>query len=278
MHLSLRTSVNRWECDENDHMNVRFFLAKHWETLNSQLGQTDLLGAIRVHHLRFHQEARLAAPLSGYLGVVEAETGEQRYMTELRQSFTQDVMSTCLHDFGHASLDGAIPLPPYAGPRGVQDATSEFSRVAYEELAQRGFALIGLGSIGRNECDASGRLLPAHYMGRLSDSMPHLWGAVHESGVLDEDEGGAVLEYRLEYFAGLRFGERFEIWSGLRGVGEKLQEFVHLVFNGERQLALVAEAVGVRLDLVQRKSKVLPADVVALMQGQVVDRSDLTQE
>lgn len=33
MNLYFRGSVNRWECDENDHLNVRFFVEKHWQSL-----------------------------------------------------------------------------------------------------------------------------------------------------------------------------------------------------------------------------------------------------
>lgn len=288
MTLSLRTSVNRWECDENDHMNVRFFLQKHWEALCSGTGASELVSKVRSHHIRFHREVRIAAPISGYWETVSLASSEARYLTELRQSFTQEVMSTCLHQLEgllpqerpqDESLNEAvndIPLvPEIAAPRGVPNGRSVFAEATYDSLQARGFRLIGVGRIEAYECDSNGRLLPYRYMGRLSDSMPHLWGAVHEGGVLDENEGGAVLEYRMEYFEGLKAEDGYEIWSGLRGVGAKVQEFVHLIFNRKRQLAMVAEAVGVRLDLIARKSKVLSPEVVSLMHDQVVDHSGL---
>lgn len=279
--------MNRWECDENDHMNVRFFLQKHWETLaagNSSMAhdQEDILDAIRIHHLRFHQEARLATPLSGYFSVLPQSDGHLRLLTELRQSFTQEVLSTSIHelDMPDSGLPAGIAsrtLDAHAAPRGVQSGTSKFTQVEYDDLQTRGFALIGTGRIDGSECDSNGRLMPYRYMGRLSDSMPHLWGAVHEKGVLDENEGGAVLEYRLEYFKGLRADDCYEIWSGLHGVGTKLQEFIHLVFNGSHELAMAAEAVGVRLDLNARKSKVLSPGVIEQMRKKVVDSSGLAE-
>ena len=33
MQLTYRGSVNRWECDENDHLNVRFCEQKLYQTL-----------------------------------------------------------------------------------------------------------------------------------------------------------------------------------------------------------------------------------------------------
>ena len=275
MSLTLRTSVNRWECDENDHMNVRFFLQKHWEALSAGMPDEEFTERVRSHHIRFHREARIATPISGYLSSVALNGCGARYLTELKQSFTQDVMSTCLHELdGIDAVEGA-ELSSLAAPRGVQNGTSEFATLDYGQLERRGFALIGAGKIDASECDHVGRLQPFRYMGRLSDSMPHLWGAIHQDGVLDDNEGGAVLEYRLEYFAGLRDGDRYEIWSGLRDVGEKVQEFVHLIFNQARELAMVAEAAGVRLDLVARKAKVLSPEIVEQMQARILDRSGI---
>ena len=64
MQLTYRGSVNRWECDENDHLNVRFCEEKLWQTLVSGLlqlgaiteGDVDELPArIACQHLRFQQ-------------------------------------------------------------------------------------------------------------------------------------------------------------------------------------------------------------------------------
>ena len=39
--LTYRGSVNRWECDENDHMNVRYCVEKLYETFFAGLIMTD---------------------------------------------------------------------------------------------------------------------------------------------------------------------------------------------------------------------------------------------
>ena len=103
------------------------------------------------------------------------------------------------------------------------------------------------------------------YMGRISDSMPHLWAPLGRE--LGGDEGGAVLEYRLAYHAPLRLGERFEVISGLAGVGPKVQRFVHVLLGDGGRLCASAEAVGVRMDLEARKSKTLSdADQAAMFE------------
>jgi len=75
MQLTYRGSVNRWECDENDHLNVRFCEHKLYQTLVSGLlanGCIDsedvpsLPARIARQHIRFQAESRIAAPLGGY--------------------------------------------------------------------------------------------------------------------------------------------------------------------------------------------------------------------
>ena len=71
MQLTYRGSVNRWECDENDHLNVRFCEQKLYQTLLSGLLSNDCIGSaevaglpstIRRQHIRFQAESRIAAP------------------------------------------------------------------------------------------------------------------------------------------------------------------------------------------------------------------------
>ncbi|NKB97611.1 MAG: hypothetical protein GKR90_03800 [Pseudomonadales bacterium] len=262
-------------------MNVRFFLRKHWETLAGALldrSEVELQSNKRVHHLRFLQEARIATPISGYIGVVEMPSGQRRYSTELRQSFTDEVLSACLHEVGPEPNVVTDTLADHNGPRGLADASSQYIGVAYGELSARGFVQIGAGRISASECSEVGVLSAHGFMGRLSDSMPHLWGAIHVGGVLDEAEGGAVLEYRLEYFNPLHAENSYEIWSGLRGVGPKRQEFIHLMFAEGGKLVLAAEAVGVRLDLIARKAKTLSEGVQSEMRSRIVRAPDQSSQ
>ena len=70
-------SVNRWECDENDHLNVRFYAQKINQSvatfLHETLGPNTL--TITRQHLRFVQEARIATPLRVDCGLVDVGRG-----------------------------------------------------------------------------------------------------------------------------------------------------------------------------------------------------------
>ena len=281
MLLTYRGSVNAWECDENNHLNVRFYLQRHWQTLlggMSSLGFSvnELLPLLQNIHLRFLNESQIATPMSGYFGIVECDLNQLTVLTELRQSFTDEVLATCLHtldwrDQAQVMADVA-DIPGHAAPRGVTEAELDASLIQKtfnpSELASYGFRQIGQGLVGADEVDDNCRLLVHHYMGRLSDAMPHLWGALHsEDGSMVEGQGGAVLEYRLNFYGALTLNEQFAIYSGVAGVSDKVQQFAHLVYSLDKHaIVLSAQAVGVRMDLKLRKAVVLDAKVKVRME------------
>ena len=280
--LSYRGSVNSWECDENDHLNVRFYVEKHWQTLVSGLPELaltpsksgeDLIPQVAVQHIRFLQESRLAAPLSGYVGVVAVGAGHVDVLTELRQSFTDEPLSACVHRL--SGIQCAAPrhtLPSHAAPRGVADEDIPHTSLPMSAVEDFAFHTIGMGVIGADECTPQGLLGIHHYMGRISDSMPHLWGLLRaERGELNAGEGGAVLEYRLRYHQPLRLGQRFCVRSGVSSVSAKVQLFSHLIFNQDSgELCTSAQAAGVRMDLVERRAKVLSEEMQAHMRQRMI--------
>lgn len=280
--MSYRGSVNSWECDENDHLNVRFYVEKHWQTLVSGLpglGLTpaksgdDLIGQVAVQHIRFLQESRLAAPLSGYVGVIAVQADHVDVLTELRQSFTDDPVSACVHRLPAVQSSALChALPPHGAPRGVPDEDIPHTSLPLSALDEYGFHTIGMGVIAADECTPRGLLQVHNYMGRISDSMPHLWGLLRaERGELNADEGGAVLEYRLRYHRPLRQGQRFSVRSGVSAVSAKVQQFSHLIFDRDSgELCTSAQAAGVRMDLVERRAKVLSDEMQAHMRQRMI--------
>ena len=70
---SLFSYVNRWECDENDHMNVQFYAAK-FEEANRHFFQNsgvdiNTFGPRLMRHIRYHREAHDATILKVASGV-----------------------------------------------------------------------------------------------------------------------------------------------------------------------------------------------------------------
>jgi acyl-CoA thioester hydrolase len=284
MILSFRSSVNSWECDENDHLNVRFYVAKHWQSLCAAAATLGLktvsdpdeyIGALRVQHIRFLQEARLATPLSGYVGIVESTQQYLDVLTEIRHSQTQQPLSTCIHrlQVEHPPVPELEPLPEYAQPRGIPARDLSHSVLSLAQARKSGFFTVGMGLATSEDCTATQQLRVHHYMGRISDAMPHLWGQfVPDTPTSAEhEEGGAVLEYRMHYHRPLLLGDAFEIVSGVQDVSAKVQRFAHLMYHRvDGQICVSAQAAAVRMDLRARRAIALPEDRLALLRAHLI--------
>ena len=279
MELSYRGSVNSWECDENNHLNVRFCEQKLWQTLSAGLISSGLLRADEVdslmsrttrQHSRFQNESRLSVPLSGYFGFLQHD--EFNVVAELRNDASGEVACSALYQIADLSIGGslALELTPsqsltHALPRGIaQDLP--FAQLSMPQALAKGFRPIGQGIIQGDECSGSALLMLHNYMGRISDSMPHLWSSFEDNAEPDPDEGGAVLEFRKRFYNPLAVSDRYVVVSGMIDVAPKVQQFGHLMFNvATQQCCLSAHAVAVRMDLVARKAKSLsPEDQTRL--------------
>jgi acyl-CoA thioester hydrolase len=264
VELSYRGSVNSWECDENNHLNVRFCEQKLWQTLSAGLISSGLLRADEVdslmsrttrQHSRFQNESRLS-----------------NVVAELRNDASGEVACSALYQIADLSIGGslALELTPsqsltHALPRGIaQDLP--FAQLSMPQALAKGFRPIGQGIIQADECSGSGLLMLHNYMGRISDSMPHLWSGFEDNAEPDPDEGGAVLEFRKRFYNPLAVSDRYVVVSGMIDVAPKVQQFGHLMFNvATQQCCLSAHAVAVRMDLVARKAKSLsPEDQTRL--------------
>ena len=279
MQLTFRSSVNQWECDENQHLNVRYYVDKHVQTLSAGLDPQRrgawLHAAIRTQHLRFQQEARLATPITGCVTAVAGSDGNACYLTELRHAVDGTVLSTCLTEVD--GVDARLPqdLPDYAAPRGLATSDCPYQTIPLAEIESYGFQCIGAGIVTQGEIDAKGRLTPMHYMGRLSDSMPHLWAYLLDGEYHSEEEGGAVLEYRMDYRGHLCEGDRWVIYSGLLTTARKAQQFQHLVFNPDSaRLVMACNAIGVRMDLKARSAVVFDDNRAAGLKARLLRSAD----
>lgn len=268
-------SVNRWECDENDHLNVRFYLQKAHQALviaGHQFGilpATDadtLLAGLRNHHIRFLREARIAVPLTGDCAIVRWAAPHLQTFTQLSHSLTGEVMATFISDFtlpAAAILESfepeAVQIPDYGAPRGIAAAPSPYVGLAHDQALEHGYGAIGAGVIQADECDDHNYLLPWHYMGRTSDAMPNFWAHLQTLEDLEARSdgymGGAVLEYRMQFGRRLRSGDSYIHLAAVGEIGNKTQEIGHLLYHSATgELVICAEALGISLDLQTRKA------------------------
>ena len=268
-----KSSVNSWECDENNHLNVRFFMEKSMQTLRLGLiglgiftrgQQAKIEQTIRFQHMRFVAEARMATPISGYIGIIKKGV-QLEVLTELRHTCDQNVLCAIIHTLAlptPAVKLAVINQPDHAGSKGIPVAALPDTTLSLDRALQAGFFSTGRGLVQPHE-SAYGKLVWYQYMGCISDSIPNLWSAfkLPSNNNINEDIGRAVLEYRSEYFVALQLGDRFEVLSGLRQLGVKTQRVDHLVFNLETgQCAFASAAISIGMNLKTRKAITTPTE------------------
>lgn len=293
-----RGSVSAWECDENDHLNVRFYVAKANEGLPFVLAELgwapDRLAArgarprIRAQHMRFLKEARKATPLTVLAGIASADGACLSVYSEVRHSLTGAVLATLLTDVEVTGADGAsLPLDPpaaslrcevpaHGAPRGLD--ARRVSPPPRERLEALGFAEIARGRVRASECDDHGEMEPFQYIGRVSDGVVNLLARFHGPEELarrsEGMEGGALVELRVVFRTPLRVGSLLTVHSGLSAVGSRTIHPVHLVYAEETgECAAACEGVAVTMDLRTRRAIDIPEARRRRMQAGLVEVS-----
>ncbi len=267
MHACFLGSVNRWECDENDHLNVRFYAQKINQAVAGYLvdgGRNPAEVRIAGQHIRFVQEARIATPLRVDCGLISAHPGVWEVLSLMHHNLTGMPVSGFITRLEGDSLDSAAGLktaeiPDWAAARGVRPEDPFPLPDSPRAAETAGFRMMGRGRIAAAECDESGRVLPEVYIGRISDGMPNLWAFTTDSVEQEQRQsgrlGGAALEYQLDIFQPLTRDDVFRHVAGIRDIGNKTQHMVHLLINElENEVAVRAEAIGVAMDLHTRKA------------------------
>jgi len=276
-------SVNQWECDENDHLNVRFYAQKVNQALAIMVSQisdvaaADVGPAIRSQHVRFLRESRVATPLRVDCGVIETGPASLKVLSLMHDNVTGELLAgvqTRLAITVDTPQSEAKPVsvPEPAQPRGIDPADLPVPPADRDAALAAGFRVVGRGVIGAEECNAGGLLQPHHYVGRISDGMPNLWAFVNPPGEQSARAsgalGGASLEQRLEILAPLEAGTVFTQLSGVRALGGKTQHMSHVLYDETRgRVAATMEAVGVAMDLTTRRAVAISDERRAHLEG-----------
>jgi acyl-CoA thioester hydrolase len=296
-----RGGVNRWECDENDHLNVRFFVTRAAEGLMgvaAELGLphafTPRAGAtlmVREHHIRFLKEARDNAPLhmlGGVLSIGETDAVVLQLLVhsltgEVAASFrtrVEHVTATEARPFPWSSLTRArtealkITAPPEGLPRGLPgDGAAAIASLARADAA--GMVRIGLGGLTPADCDAFGRASQALVIGRVADGVSRFIDPIRlviadKAPGRPARTGGVVMEYRIHYLAWPRAGDRVELRSGLIGIVGRTLHIAHWMLDPATGAPwAVAEAISIVMDQEARKAVPITDAALEALRGEV---------
>lgn len=290
-----RSNVNAWDCDENGHLNVRYYISKNAQGLThlladlgltpARLAELDLRPRLVVQHVRYHREARVAAPLVGTGRFVGADDGRLCVYSELHNSMDATLYTTFNSELEFNDANGHRVTPPY-GRDCVAEMVPEYGAVrslpatakpefSLAQALAAGYMETGRSTVMADECDRAGRLEAYQYAARIADGIPNLMSTLQtpaEFALRAQGElGGAVIESRAAYHAELHAGERFVLLSGLRSFTAKTMHLCHLLFNLETEtLAFSSEGIGVALDLRSRRAVPFAEERQDLMRERIV--------
>lgn len=299
-----RSTVNAWECDENLHMNVRFYALRAMEGLAFLSSSMGMPGAFKDRatstlvpldmHIRFLKEAHQGAPLSMRGGIValrddEAITYQElahaggmpaaTFTTRVAHAEPKDLRRFAWSEKTKARAAALACTPPAHGlPRSVSTETAP-SDPTIARADKIGAPVVGRVAVTPDHCDPFGRMRMELFLGRVSDAVPNLlaeWREetakiASESDGVAKAAGGAVLEYRLCPRRWPRAGDLIEVRSGVVEVAEKTNRLVHWLLDPVTGEAwCTAEAVAVTFDLLTRKTIPIPPAQRAAMEARIV--------
>lgn len=292
-----RSSVQTWQSDQMGHMNVQFYLEQASQALAALavhlglgprfINEESARLIARDHHVRFLREQRPGAPISLRGGVMEVRDYGMRVYLEMYNTNSNEIAATFAADVELLDEDSRetkplpakakaaakeliVELPQHGAPRGLIIAPPR-TPPTLEEATKIGLVYTWQGEVQVDQCDAQGYLLPRHFMGTVSDSIPNLLGKTSGQDRSKNDKvGGAALEYRFHYHSYPRAGDVLTLRSGLKSVSDKTYIWGHWLFNLETgKVVATAEAVAIALDLVARKAIPIPEELRTRLESMV---------
>ncbi len=264
-----RSFVNTWECDENDHLNVQFYLKRFDEAarviLTLSANTAVPIGLPQTRHVRFHRELRPGAMIQ----LKTARINEGKFKGWLIHRL-EDVGSERLSATAIERFDDEIHIPEFwnadiqdALPRGLPDDD------LIPEMPQ---SIIDAGGINSNrsivspfECDVSGHMTQQFYIARFTDAAPHVWETlgIGEHWLSQRNLGRAAVEMKLTHHQPAKSGDVLFLYSKAETAGGKTMKLRHeLVRQTDMEPVASGEVLALILDLETRKSVELPTDIM----------------
>jgi acyl-CoA thioester hydrolase len=182
---SIRDTANSWECDENDHINVKAYAARFDTAVRSFLVEAGWQVPHRLGRLiRYHAELRGGEPVHGTTGMVALENGhvalEHRlYATQRPGSPLSATALDVLPDVSREDLSAFdLPAPSYdvLPKSGPLSFATPVDLISLDGLATTYRGVIPPTAFAADNESANGAMLNDGYLvGMISDAATHAW-------------------------------------------------------------------------------------------------------
>lgn len=275
-----RRFVNNWDCDENNHLNVQFYIAYFEQAEPHFWLAAGLKGdppRSLVRHHRFHKELRPAAGIAVRTALAADEAGAA-VLCHVMLTIEGDLSAACLTllDEPFAALMARCPAAPVLDaipgdimPRGPRAPDAP---AALAEVEQAGFIAAHRAVVLPRDCAADGTMTAQMHVARLSDSASHIW---HHLGVgnawrKQHELGTVAVEKKLTLLEPVRAGTPLLVMTGLTDRGRKTITFSHFIFDAAAErAAAVARTTALAMSLKERRAVAWPGDKAAEMDGKL---------
>jgi acyl-CoA thioester hydrolase len=270
-----RSFVNRWECDENSHMNVQFYFKRFDEAARILKALHPDAGPVEpvLRHVRYHRELDEGDSTIIRTGVISGGDFDGRTVHVMTNAQTGAVCTTALDTLeGGKSLnqadadDGqeimAIPagILEAALPRGLGGGPITIHPA--DELLDSGKALVThFSTVEDNEINGNNQLITNRIISRFTDGAPHAWdhGGITTSWLRANNFGRVAVEMKVMRLAESRPGTALRLISHLEDVHGKTFRILHqLQAIGSGTIVALGEVRCLVMDLEKRRAVALP--------------------
>ena len=273
---TLNSFVNRWECDENDHLNVQFYFSRFEEAdrqfqLLTGLSEA-LVGARRVRHVRFHKELRVGALISVKSSIAFDGPHLLTVVHEMVETGSGILAATAVD--GYEPSSGSVkalrqrfkefqtPMNEDAHPRGLPTAPAS-PRTTLEGILSRGAETCFLGTVLPHNIGADGRADDRFALACCTDGVPHVWQRtpLTQQFLQSNGYGRVAAEMKLSWAGPLKSGDMVHVVTGFTAVTEKTFSMRHHLFESRtKRLAATLDVVALMMDLSTRAAVPLPEE------------------
>ncbi|QDG78798.1 thioesterase family protein [Labrenzia sp. PHM005] len=274
LHPTLYSFTNRWECDENDHLNVQFYFSR-FDEADQQFrlitGLSDaLVGARRVRHVRYHKELRTGDLITVHSGIAFDGPHMLTVVHELRNAGTGDLSATAIDGYEPSAStvkslrqrfkDHQCPMSELASPRGLP-ASPANNKPALDKLLQNGGGLCFRGTVLPRHVNADGKADDQFALACCTDAVPHVWerSPLTHTYLSEHNLGRVAMEMKLIWHTPLKSGDAIVVASGFTGAQAKTFGMRHHIYESRTsRLAATLDVVALAMDLDARKAIELP--------------------
>lgn len=262
-----RSFGNMWECDENNHMNVQFFMKRFeeafvvFEAFHRQAGKPS--ASVYHRHLRFHREIRAGESLQIFSGLVKEGEHKGGVVHHMINAVTGALCTTALDSIAtpidcdalvdEKQLSKAVPRGVPLRPNAPFDADS---------LLSSGQAMVANYNVIRShDLDAQGNFIPSRIVSMFTDGAPHVWekAGITTDWLNKNGFGRVAVEMRVDPLAKPNEGEPLRLVSHvgeLEGRTFRLDHQIESILD--KRIIATGSVRGLVMDLTTRKAVQMP--------------------